>query len=120
MDAENQPQPSAQPEPVVAPNPVVQPAAPSGIESMIPYNNGKALAAYYLGVFGLIPFLGLLLSVLAVIFGMLGLKQHKLHPEKKGRTHALVGLWLGIFELVVFAIFVIFMIVVSVTDPTRT
>lgn len=90
---------------------------PSGIEAMIPYKNGKALAAYYLGVFGLIPILGIVLSILAIIFGILGLKQHKLHPENKGRTHALIGLWLGIFELIVFAGFVVFIVVINLMNP---
>ena len=39
---------------------------------LIPYKNGMALASYYCGVFGLIPALGLVLGILAVIFGIVG------------------------------------------------
>lgn len=66
---------------------------------LIPYKNGMALAAYYLGVFGLIPVLGFPLSIGAVVLGVLGLKHAKAHPEASGTAHALVGIALGSVEL---------------------
>ncbi len=93
--------------PSVPPSPASQPPAREGLEVLIPYKNGSALASYYLGVFGLIPLLGLPLSVLAVVFGHKGLRDFKAHPDKHGRTHALVGLILGYFELAVFAAFLV-------------
>ncbi len=44
---------------------------------VIPYKNPKALTAYYLGVFGLIPVFGPLLAIPAIILGVLGLKAIK-------------------------------------------
>ncbi|MFW6108781.1 MAG: DUF4190 domain-containing protein [bacterium] len=71
----------------------------SAVETLIPYRNAHALAAYYLGVFALIPCAGLILGVLAVIFGVLGLRAARAHPETKGRGHAIAGLVLGVLVL---------------------
>lgn len=62
---------------------------------LIPYKNGAALAAYYLGVFGLIPGLGMLLGPLALIFGFLGFRFGRAHPKAGGLAHAIVGILLG-------------------------
>ena len=66
-----------------------------GLDSLIPYNNGMALAAYYCGVFSLIPCLWGTLSILAIVFGFLGLKRAKLHPDSKGKGHSIAGIVLG-------------------------
>jgi hypothetical protein len=65
------------------------------IATIIPYRNGRALAAYYLGVFALIPCAGLVLGPLALIFGILGLRYVKAHPSAKGTGHAIAGIVLG-------------------------
>ncbi len=62
---------------------------------VIPYKNGKALAAYYCGVFSLIPCLGGVLGPIAVVLGFLGLGHARRHPESKGQVHAVVGIVLG-------------------------
>ncbi len=66
-----------------------------GLGALIPYKNAAALAAYYLGVFSLIPCLGIPLGVAAIICGIVGLKRAKEHPEAKGKVHAWVGIGLG-------------------------
>lgn len=66
---------------------------------LIPYRNARALWAYYLGVFSLIPFLGIPLGVVAMVLGIKGLKYAELHPEAKGKVHA----WIGIIAGGVFA-----------------
>jgi len=63
--------------------------------SLIPTNNGKALAAYYCGIFSLIPCLGLALGPAAFVLGLLGLKAYRANPAVEGRTHSLVGVILG-------------------------
>ena len=63
--------------------------------SLIPTKNGKALAAYYCGVFSLVPCLGLLLGPVAFVLGVLGLNAYRAHPAVHGRTHSLVGIILG-------------------------
>lgn len=63
---------------------------------LIPYKNGKALAAYYCGVFALIPCVGGVLGVLAIVFGFLGLSHAKKFPEARGQAHAITGIVLGV------------------------
>jgi hypothetical protein len=62
---------------------------------LIPYKNGKALAAYYCGVFALIPCVGLILGPIALILGIMGLQYAKEHPRARGQAHAIVGIVLG-------------------------
>jgi hypothetical protein len=65
------------------------------VSTIIPYKNGRALAAYYLGVFSLIPCLGLLLGPAAFVLGVLGLRYVSAHPTAKGTGHAIAGIVLG-------------------------
>lgn len=64
---------------------------------LIPYKNGKALAAYYCGVFSLIPVFGCVLSVIAVVLGVMGIMYANQHPAAKGKAHAITGIVLAIF-----------------------
>ncbi|HKI36123.1 MAG TPA: DUF4190 domain-containing protein [Gemmataceae bacterium] len=66
-----------------------------GVSTLIPYKNGKALAAYYCGVFSFIPCLGNILGPLAVVFGILGLRFVKESPRAKGTGHAWAGIIMG-------------------------
>jgi hypothetical protein len=70
-------------------------AAPDGLTTLIPYKNVKALVAYYLGVFALIPCFGLVLGSAALVLGILGLKAAARNPEAKGKAHAWAGIILG-------------------------
>src|SRR5262249_31152071 len=68
------------------------------VSTIIPYRNGYALAAYYCGVFGLIPLAGNGLAPLALVLGVLGLRYVRNHPTAKGTAHAIVGIVLGVLE----------------------
>lgn len=81
------------------------------MQTLIPTKNKPALLSYYFGVFGLIPFFGLPLSILAIVTGFLGLSQFKQTPTPGAKVHAIVGLILGFFQLLIFATFVILMFV---------
>jgi len=70
-------------------------ATDSSLGGLIPYKNTKALLAYYLGVFSLIPCIGIPLGISALILGILGLRHAKRHPEAKGQAHAWTGIILG-------------------------
>ncbi len=74
---------------------IPSPSDDSVVSTIIPYKNPYALIAYYLGVFSLIPCLGILLGITAFILGIKGLSYAREHPEAKGRVHALVGVWVG-------------------------
>jgi hypothetical protein len=67
---------------------------PTTTEFFFP-KNGPALAAYYLGVFSLIPAVGLVTGILAVVFGVKGLHLQREHPEARGGAHAWTGIVLG-------------------------
>ena len=57
--------------------------------------NGFALAAYYCGVFSLIPCAGGLLGPAAFILGILGLRFARKNPTAHGTGHAIAGIVLG-------------------------
>jgi hypothetical protein len=65
------------------------------VSTIIPYKNGMALAAYYCGVFSLIPCLGGLLGPAAFILGILGLRFVRKNPTAHGTGHAIAGIVLG-------------------------
>ena len=66
-----------------------------GLNVVIPYKNARALAAYYLGVFSVIPPVGALLGIPALVLGILGLRFRSRKPEAGGSVHAWVGIILG-------------------------
>jgi hypothetical protein len=65
------------------------------VRTLVPTRNPKALIAYYCGIFGLIPMLGLILGPIALLFGILGLRHASLYRKAKGGGHAIAGLILG-------------------------
>jgi len=100
------------PPPLVVPPPAPAKAAGGGLNVIIPYKNPKALAAYYLGVFAVIPILGVLLGMAALGLGIAGLRFRKENPEAGGAVHAWIGIiagglfgfiWLAMIVFMVFA-----------------
>lgn len=78
--------------------PPIPPRPQSGdevVSTIIPYKNTAALFAYYCAVFSLIPCLGGVLGLVALILGIIGLKAAALKPEAKGKVHAWIGVILG-------------------------
>jgi DNA-binding beta-propeller fold protein YncE/phage FluMu protein Com len=69
--------------------------ATEAVSTLIPYKNGRALLAYYLGVFSFIPCVGLILGPAALILGILGIRFVKANPTAKGTGHALAGIIMG-------------------------
>lgn len=85
------------------------------LSALIPYKNPRALIAYYLSYFALLPGLGLLFSVPALALGIMGLRACKRNPELKGSVHAWIGIvvgagltitWSGIAIRLIFAVMV--------------
>jgi hypothetical protein len=83
----------------------------------MPTKNGPALAAYYLGVFSVIPFLGFPLGIAALILGIKGVRKAQEHPEVKGKVHAWVGIIAGglfsLLYLILIAIMIAAMLPIS-------
>jgi uncharacterized protein DUF4190 len=67
-----------------------------GVAKIIPYRNGPALAAYYCGVFALIPGIGFVLGPIAFILGIVGLVKARKSPKAHGTGHAITGIILGL------------------------
>jgi hypothetical protein len=71
-------------------------ATPANVgEFFVPYKNGCAVAAYYLGLFSFIPGIGILLGIPALILGIKGRALAVQHPEARGKVHAWVGIIMG-------------------------
>jgi hypothetical protein len=66
-----------------------------GFNKVIPYQNARALAACCLGVFSVIPPIGALLGLPALVLGILGLRFRRRNPEAGGSVHAWIGIVLG-------------------------
>ena len=94
----------------------MQPNAPQtphhdSIQTFIPTQNKQALFAYYFGVFGFVPFLGLPLTIAAIIMGYLGLRKYRENPTPGAKGHAIAGIVMGWIQVAIFAIFITFMVV---------
>lgn len=83
---------------------------------LIPARNGGALLAYYCGLFSCLPFLGLILAVIALIAGVRGLRAFKADPSVFGKAHAIVGLVCGSIGLAINA-FLTFALIVALIGP---
>ncbi len=85
---------SASPPPV----PATGPASPDNVVGfMIPTGNKPSLIAYYC-VFGAwIPFLGIVPMILAIVFGIKGVRLARQYPQARGGCHAWFGIVGGVF-----------------------
>lgn len=87
-----------------APRPKKKNKGPGGVQRIIPYKNGLALAAYYCGVFGLIPFLGFGLGPIAVVLGIMGFLKANKSSKAGGKGHAITGIILGVVDVILWPI----------------
>jgi hypothetical protein len=76
---------------------------------LIPKKNPKALAAYYVGMFSLIPGLGFVLGPIAFVLGVLGYMYSQENPKAKGGGHAIAGIVLGLIG-VIFSVVILVLI----------
>ncbi|MBB77077.1 MAG: hypothetical protein CMJ75_21435 [Planctomycetaceae bacterium] len=70
---------------------------------MIPTGNPSALIGYYLGVASLIPLLGMVTGLPAIILGGVGISKAKANSNAGGLGHAIAAIVLGVLGLVISA-----------------
>lgn len=96
---ETRPPPPPKPTPPVEPQAIPDQdpgvATPDATGGIIPYKNPAALIAYYFGIAGLFPVLGLLLAAPAVVLGIIGLRRRANGRAWGGAVHAWIAIVLG-------------------------
>jgi hypothetical protein len=98
-ECKTNPRPKAAPAPRDQPPPM--PSPDDFVGRMIPTGNKPSLVAYYASIGSLIPLLGIVPGVIAIVFGVKGVRLVRRHPEVRGGIHAWFGLILGgVFTLV--------------------
>jgi hypothetical protein len=78
------------------------------VQTLIPYKNVRALAAYYLGVFSFVCVIGLILGPAAILLGFLGYGYGRKHPTAKGTGHAVAGIVFGVLGSLVNVVATVF------------
>jgi len=81
-------------------HPLQHRAGDEAVATVVPYRNPLALIAYYLGVFSLVPCLGLILAPFAFVLGILGLRYRGRNPQAHGLVHAWIGIVIGGLSMV--------------------
>lgn len=74
--------------------------------------NGKSIAGFVLGILSIVvPYIGLLFGIIAIILCTLSLKEIRLRYEQ-GRGLAIAGLVCGIVGTLIYAILIFFLLIV--------
>ncbi len=98
--------PGAQAQVAPAPAPT-NPSDEDSYQTLMPTKNKFALKSYYYGCAGIIPVLGLPFTILAITNGRQAMKLYKTSPTPGAKGHAMVGIGLAIFELIILVVFLI-------------
>ena len=84
---------------------------------LIPYKNPPALISYYCGIAALIPLIGMLFGLAAVVLAIMGFRKRKREPHVKGTAHAVIGLVLGGGSVLVHAAVLVLMGIAASKRP---
>lgn len=102
--------------------PTEQPQQPAAerdtFQTFIPTKNPLSLWSYYCGIAGLLPFLGTLPAIAAIVTGILALRKYRENPTPGAKGHAITGIVLGSVELFIGLVFFIWF-VASLATSTR-
>lgn len=75
------------------------------------HTNGKSIAALVLGILSIVvPYIGLLFGIVAIILAAISLKEIRNRYEQ-GRGMAIAGLVCGIVGTIIYAILILFIII---------
>jgi predicted RNA-binding Zn-ribbon protein involved in translation (DUF1610 family) len=87
------------------------------MNKLIPYKNGYALAAYYLGLLGMLPCAPI--GIAAFVLGILGVMKVRKNPEVHGTVHAWIGIVMGFFFGGLWTILTIVGMVAAVMEANK-
>jgi hypothetical protein len=79
----------------------------------------SAVAAGYCALFAILPGIGLPAAVMALVFGVMGLKKINADPSLSGRGRAWFGIIVGGIMTALSVIFVVIVIIAAVQDANR-
>jgi len=82
---------------------------------IIPYKNPPALVAYYLGLFSILPFLGLPLGIASLVLGLKGLKKRRENPAVSGAVHSWIGIGCGGLSILIWGGGLVLFLIASVS-----
>jgi hypothetical protein len=75
-----------------------------------PRTNGKSIAALVLGILAIVlPYIGFLIGIIAIIFASISLKEIKRNQEQ-GRGMAIAGLVCGIVGTSIYLLIILFLV----------
>ena len=78
----------------------------AGMRFVLPIGcTGWAIASGYCGLFSLIPFLGVLLAILSIIFGIIAITVIRRNPHKHGIARIVIGWIIAIPSLIGHGVF---------------
>lgn len=83
---------------------------------VIPYKNPAALAAYYLGLFSMLPCIGLALAIPALVLGIIGLRNRAKNPAIKGSVHAWIGIVMGAIFTIIWGLMLVGGIIAAIAE----
>jgi hypothetical protein len=83
------------------------------MSGLIPYRNPPALVGYYFSVAALLPFIGAIPALIAVILGFIGLRKRLKEPRVRGLAHAWVAIILGLICAIGWTLLFVVMIVAA-------
>lgn len=72
-------------------------SADDGISTLVPYRNKSALVGYYLAIFGclfaiIVPVLGFIMPIAAIVLGVKGRRAVRQNPKVHGTAHAWIAI----------------------------
>jgi len=86
---------------------------PDVVDHLIPTKNPPALLSYYLGCFSVVPCFTPFLGPAALIYGFKGLKAARENPNLPGKGHAVTGIVVGGFMLLLLLAGIVFLAVAA-------